>query len=144
MRSTSLSDETITTKRSAAAATIFSRVCAPPPPFTIQPSRGDLIGAVHREVEPHGRVVPPSSTTSEAEPAGTVSVAGDVATQGDRARAPRTASTKRDAVEPVPRPSTIPLSTSSRGRFRGELLLALDVRGHDGGQLYSAEAVGLP
>ena len=28
----------MTTKRSAAAATIFSRVCAPPPPFTSQPS----------------------------------------------------------------------------------------------------------
>ena len=44
--------EAITTKRSAAAATIFSRVCAPPPPLTSQPLRVDLVGAVDRDVEP--------------------------------------------------------------------------------------------
>ena len=36
-RWTSLFEETITTKRSAAAASAFSRVCAPPPPLTSQP-----------------------------------------------------------------------------------------------------------
>ena len=36
-RSTSLSEETMTTKLSAAAATAFSRVWAAPPPFTTHP-----------------------------------------------------------------------------------------------------------
>jgi len=47
-----LSDEAITMKRRAAVATIFSRVCAEPPPFTSQPSGSDLICAVDRDVEP--------------------------------------------------------------------------------------------
>ena len=36
--STGFDESAITTNRSAAAATIFSRVCAPPPPLTSQPS----------------------------------------------------------------------------------------------------------
>ena len=42
----------MTTKRSAAAATIRSRVCAPPPPLTSQPTGVDLVGPVDGEVEP--------------------------------------------------------------------------------------------
>ena len=42
----------MTTKRSAAAATIFSRRWAPPPPLISQPSGRHLVGAVDRDVEP--------------------------------------------------------------------------------------------
>jgi hypothetical protein len=38
MRSTGFVESAMTTKRSAVAATIFSRVCAPPPPLTSQRS----------------------------------------------------------------------------------------------------------
>ena len=41
----------MTTNRSAAAATIFSRAWAPPPPFTSQPDGRDLVGAVDGNVE---------------------------------------------------------------------------------------------
>ena len=47
----SCSAEAITTKRSAAAATIFSRVWAPPPPLISPAVRRDLVGAVDRDVE---------------------------------------------------------------------------------------------
>ena len=41
----------MTMNRSAAAATIFSRKWAPPPPLISQPSGGDLVGPVDRDVE---------------------------------------------------------------------------------------------
>ena len=77
-RSTSLSEETMTTKRSAAAATIFSRVCAAPPPFTSQPSgatwsapstasRGGRASRMRSTVRPSSRAA--------------CSVSSDVATQ---------------------------------------------------------------
>ncbi len=50
--STGLLESAMTTKRSAAAATIFSRRWAPPPPLISQPSGVDLVGAVDRDVEP--------------------------------------------------------------------------------------------
>ena len=49
--STVFEESAITTNSSAVAATIFSRVWAPPPPLTSQRSGRDLVGAVDRDVE---------------------------------------------------------------------------------------------
>ena len=76
---TGLSDDTMTTKRSAAAATIRSRVCAPPPPLTSQPAGSTWSApsmarsrrSMSRE-RPHVEPVPASASSS---------VAGEVATQ---------------------------------------------------------------
>ena len=68
----------MTTKRSAAAATIFSRVCAPPPPLTSQPSgatwSAPSIAMSSRSSASNGSTESPSSRAAR-------SVAGEVATQ---------------------------------------------------------------
>ena len=98
----------MTTKRSAAAATIFSRVCARPPPLT---SHGP--GAIWSAPSIAMSSSPSVSNGSTASPAAraATTVAGDVATQ--RRRNPRAASSSSSGatVVPVPRPTRIPSST---------------------------------
>ena len=100
----------MTTKRSAAAATIRSRVCAPPPPLISQPS-GSTWSAPSmvrssRSMSVKGRTSNPCAIAC-------CSVAGDVAAQVmSSPRAPR-AGTSSATVEPVPNPTHMPLSTSA-------------------------------
>ena len=116
--------EAMTTKRSAAAATIFSRVCAAPPPLTSQPS-----GAIWSAPSTARSSRSSSSNGSTASPSSRarVSVWSEVATQ--RRRRPRRASAGRKCatVEPVPSPTSIPSSTSSAAASAAQALFVLAV-----------------
>ena len=81
IRSTVFDESAITMKLSAAAATIFSRVWAPPPPLTSQWSGSDLVGAVDRDVEPIELV---EGLHRDAELRGVPLGATEVATHEDR------------------------------------------------------------
>ena len=100
----------MTTKRSAAAATILSRVCAPPPPLISQPT-GSTWSAPSmvrssRSTSVKGLTSSPTAPASSA-------VAGDVATHVMSNRRAPSAGTSSATVEPVPRPTHIPSSTSA-------------------------------
>src|ERR1700743_1852027 len=101
----------MTTKRSAAAATIFSRRWAPPPPLISQPS--GVTSSVPSIAMSRRPSWSKSSTGIPSERAGSA-VATEGATQR-RSVSPRRASAGRRwaTVEPVPRPTVMPLSTSS-------------------------------
>ena len=107
---TGLVESPITTKRSAAPATIFSRVCAPPPPFTTQPSgaiwSAPSMARSKRSVDPNPSIGIPRARAAS-------SVRGDVATQRMRRRRAASAGNRNATVVPVPSPTVIPLSTSS-------------------------------
>ncbi len=107
-RSTTFSDETITTKRSAAAATIFSRVWAPPPPFTTHE-----LGVTWSAPSTAMSRAPSSVTSCRPSSRAAFSVAGDVAMQRMSRRRSASARRKYATVVPVPRPTCIPSSTSS-------------------------------
>ena len=77
----------MTTKRADAAATTFSRVCAPPPPLITHPS-GATWSAPSMAMS-SASSASKGSTVSPSSPA-RCSVAGEVATQ--RRRSPRAAS----------------------------------------------------
>ena len=100
----------MTTKRSAAAATIFSRVWAPPPPLTSQPS-GAIWSAPSIAMSSRSRRS--KSSTGIPSPRACSPVATEVTTQ--RIERPRAAiaGSRWATVEPVPRPTTMPSSTSS-------------------------------
>src|SRR4051812_47266925 len=100
----------MTTKRSAAAATIFSRVWAPPPPLTSQPS-GLIWSAPSIAMSSRSRRS--NGSTSSPRPRAATSVATDVATQ--RSRSPRRASagSRCATVLPVPRPTVLRSSTTA-------------------------------
>ena len=91
-----------------AAATIFSRSSAPPPPLIRREVRRNLVGAVDREIE-RRRLV--ERGERDAEPLGLARVASEVGTP-TTSSPPRTrsasSSTKCLAVEPVPSPSRMP------------------------------------
>ena len=110
MRSTGLLESAITTNRSAAAATIFSRVWAPPPPLTSQPSgatwSAPSIAISSRSRSANGSTAIPSSRAAR-------SVRGEVATQRISSRRAASAGSRWATVEPVPSPTRIPSSTSS-------------------------------
>ena len=113
IRSTTLSDDMTTTKRSADAATIRSRVCAPPFPLTTQPSAASWSAPSTARSSRLGALLPWKGTTWRPSSTASASVASEVATQTrSRVRA-ASACTKYVAVEPVPRPIVIPLSASA-------------------------------
>ena len=101
----------MTTKRAAAAATIFSRRWAPPPPLISQPS--GVTSSVPSIAMSRWARESKSSTGMPSERAWSA-VATEVATQR-RSVIPRRASagSRWATVEPVPRPTVMPLSTSS-------------------------------
>ncbi len=109
--STGLLESAMTTKRSAAAATIFSRRWAPPPPLISQPS--GVTWSVP-SIAMSSRRSWLNSSTGMPSPRACSSVATEVATQ----RMPLTpraaiAGSRWATVEPVPSPTVIPSSTSS-------------------------------
>src|SRR5579875_1666632 len=107
---TGVVESAITTNRAAAAATIFSRVWAPPPPLTSQPSgaiwSAPSIAMSSRASSPNGSTGRPSASAAR-------SVAGEVATQRSASRRRARTGSSRATVEPVPSPTAMPLSTSS-------------------------------
>src|SRR5262245_51346718 len=108
---TAFEESTITTKRSALAATIFSRVCAPPPPLTSQWSgatwSAPSIARSSRSSSSKGSTGIPSAFACS-------SVATEVATQRRfPVRRAAIAGSRWATVEPVPRPTFIPFWTSS-------------------------------
>src|SRR3954454_18342913 len=111
-RSTSLSEETITMNRSAAAATAFSRVWAAPPPFTSQPDGATWSAPSIATSSRASAIAPRNGSTLMPRSRAMCSVAGEVATQ--RRSSPRSASagSRYATVEPVPRPTVMPSSTS--------------------------------
>jgi hypothetical protein len=100
----------MTTNRSAAAATTFSRVWAPPPPFTSQPSgatwSAPSIAMSMRSMAPKSSIGIPSSRAAR-------SVAGEVATHRMSSLRSARAGSRWATVEPVPSPTVFPSSTSS-------------------------------
>src|SRR3954447_1236186 len=108
--STTLSPEAITTKRSAAAATIFSRVWAPPPPLTSQPP-GSTWSAPSIAMSSRSRRSNGSTSSPSARAA--VSVATEVATQRRRSSRRASAGSRCATVLPVPSPTVLPSSTSA-------------------------------
>ena len=133
IRSTVLEESAITTKRSARGRDdLLARVGAAA--ALDQPVvRGDLVGAVDRDVE---AVEPVEGLHRDAELARRArSVATEVATQR-RSLRPRAASagSRWATVEPVPRPTVIPSSTSSAAAsaasFFSRSRLASVTRGH--------------
>src|SRR3984893_14578558 len=114
--STHLESSAITIMRSDAAATIFSRSNAPPPP--LMTLRAGLISSAPSTVRSSRSI---SSSVVRGMPQRTASarVASDVGTpmtsSPARTRSPRS-STKCFAVEPVPSPSFMPSRTNSRAR----------------------------
>src|SRR3954453_20484930 len=111
-RSTSLSEETITINRSAAARTAFSRVWAAPPPFTSQPDGATWSAPSIATSSRASAIAPPNGSTLMPRSRAMCSVAAEVATQ--RRSSPRAASagSRYATVEPVPRPTVMPSSTS--------------------------------
>ena len=110
----------MTTKRSAETATIFSRVWAPPPPLTSQRSgvtwSVPSIAMSSRSSDSNGSTGRPSSFACS-------SVATEVATQRrpSSLRSAR-AGSRKATVEPVPRPTAIPASTSAAARTAASFL----------------------
>ena len=102
----------MTIMRAEAAATIFSRSSAPPPPL-INRRRGSNSSAPSTVRSSSG--VSSSVVRGMPRSCACLAVARDVGTQRKRkpfATSAPTASTKKAAVEPVPRPSCIPSRTS--------------------------------
>ena len=108
--STGLEESAITTKRSAAAATIFSRVWAAPPPLTSQPS-GAIWSAPSMAMSK--RSMRSKGSTSNPSWRAASSVRGEVATQRRRRERRASAGSRKATVEPVPSPTVMPSSTSS-------------------------------
>src|SRR6202453_1084400 len=107
---TGLEDAALTTNRSPAPATIFSRVCAPPPPLTSQPS-GAIWSAPsmvmsNRSVLGTSSILRPSARAA-------CSVRGDVAAQTMLSDRLARAGSRYATVDPVPSPTVMPFSTSS-------------------------------
>ena len=101
----------MTTKRSAAAATIFSRRWAAPPPLISQPSG---VTSSVPSIAMSSRASSLNSSTGMPSSRACCSVATEVATQ----RIPLSprlarAGSRKATVEPVPSPTVIPSSTSS-------------------------------
>ena len=130
-RSTSLSDPTITTKRSAAAATAFSRVCAAPPPLTSQPAGSTWSAPSIAMSRRAGAPVPANASTRSPSSRAALSVAGDVATQRRSSARAASAGSRYATVEPVPRPTTIPSSTSSAAASAASRFSASSAIGED-------------
>src|SRR3954451_16022966 len=107
---TGLEESAMTTNRSAAPATIFSRVCAPPPPLTSQPS-GAIWSAPSMVMSNRSMLVTSSILRPSSRAA--CSVRGDVAAQRMSRDGLARAGSRYATVEPVPRPTVMPLSTSS-------------------------------
>ena len=100
---------TMTTNRSAADATRFSRVCAAPPPFTIHPASSTW-SAPSIAMSRWSRAPAPSNgSTCSPRPRACRLVATDVATH--RRSSPRAAraGSMYATVDPVPRPTSIPV-----------------------------------
>ena len=101
---TGLVESAMTTNRSAAAATTFSRVCAPPPPLTSQPS-GRFSSAPSMVMSKRSMLATSSIRRPSSRAA--YSVRGDVAahTMSSDRRAGRS---RNATVEPVPSPTAMP------------------------------------
>jgi hypothetical protein len=104
-----LSEEAMTTKRWAAAARIFSRVCAAPPPLISQP-----VESIWSAPSIARSSLPAASSERTRSPfaAAARSLAGDAATKTASGRASASTSMSRLTVEPLPSPTTIPGSIS--------------------------------
>src|SRR5262245_16978203 len=102
----------MTTHRSAAAATAFSRVCAAPPPFTSQPD-GSTWSAPSTAMSNRGSApMPAKDSTCNPRSRAAVSVATEVATQRRSRPRDARAGSRNATVEPVPSPTVMPFSTS--------------------------------
>src|SRR5262245_29558118 len=102
----------MTTNRSAAAATAFSRVCAAPPPFTSQPD-GSTWSAPSTAMSNRGSApMPAKDSTCNPMSRAAVSVATEVATQRRSRPRDARAGSRNATVEPVPSPTVMPFSTS--------------------------------
>ena len=116
-RATSLLASAITAIRIEAAATIFSRRSAPPPPLMSRRSRVDLVGAVDRQIE-FRQFLQRGERYAERFCLGRCGLRRR--RRSGRPGRPRpsapTKSTKWRAVEPEPSPSRIPGSTRSSAR----------------------------
>ena len=123
---TGLDESAMTTKRSAAAATIFSRVWAAPPPFTSHPS-GEIWSAPSMAMSKPVDAVE-GLDSEHPTPRAASSVRGEVATQrmssDRRARAGR-GGHRRTGAEPHGHGVLDQLC----GGLGGELLLPLDAHG---------------
>ena len=106
---TTFVESTITTNRSAAIATNFSRVWAPPPPFTNQPS--GLIWSAPSIARSSRSMM--NGSTCNPRLLATSWVRGEVATQRTDSLREARAGSKYATVVPVPSPTTMPSSTSS-------------------------------
>ena len=100
----------MTTKCSAAPATIFSLVWAPPPPLTSQPS-GEIWSAPSIVMSNRSMLVTASIRMPSSRAA--CSVRGDVAAQTMSRERLASAGSRYATVEPVPSPTVMPFSTSS-------------------------------
>ena len=138
-RSTSLSEETITTKRSAAAATIFSRVGAA---TTLhEPGVGrELVGP--STATSRAWRLPSSATSSSPTARAAVSVSGDVATQ--RRSRLREASEQKEVRDgrSGAEADRHPVFDQLCGCLGGQPLLALDVGAHVGATLRRLPSTG--
>src|SRR5579859_5695828 len=107
---TGLEESAMTTNRSAAPATIFSLVCAPPPPLTSQPSgatwSAPSMVRSNRSMLATSSIRRPSSRAA-------CSVRGDVAAHTISSDLLARAGSRYATVEPVPSPTVMPFSTSS-------------------------------
>src|SRR5579859_619829 len=107
---TGLEESAMTTNRSAAPATIFSLVCAPPPPLTSQPSgatwSAPSMVRSNRSMLATSSIRRPSSRAA-------CSVRGDVAAHAISSDLLARAGSRYATVEPVPSPTVMPFSTSS-------------------------------
>ena len=111
MRATGLDESAMTTKRSAAAATIFSRVCAAPAAFHQPAVRGDLVRAVDGHVESIDAIERLDSATRDHVPLRRSAARWRrSACRSDRRAS---AGSRNATVVPVPSPSVMPSSTSS-------------------------------
>ena len=117
----------MTTKRSAAAATIFSRRWAPPPPLISQPSG---VTSSVPSIAMSSRSRESKSSTGMPSPRACSSVATEVATQR-RSVSPRRAraGSRWATVEPVPSPTRHPALDQLGRRFGGEALLVVGAQG---------------
>ena len=116
----------MTTNRSAAPATIFSRVWAPPPPLTSQPSgatwSAPSMVRSNRSMLATSSILRPSSRAA-------CSVRGDVAAHtmsSDRWPGPGADRHGRAGAQP----DGHAVLDQLRGRLRGDLLLSLDAHGY--------------
>ena len=119
----------MTTNRSAAAATIFSRVWAPPPPLISQPS-GAIWSAP--SIAMSSRSMPSNGSTAEAELAPSL-LGRD--RRGDAADVEFAGGESGEEVGdggPGPQPDQHPALDQLGGGLGGEPLLVLEVRCQDG------------